>query len=344
MSRYLSKDPVDRIPIYFFHGAVGAKLAGMSYVESKATAENIARKEIETYNLLGIDQVSVNYGLYGLAESFKGTFKINRYGNLSIDTYLLETINQFEDLDSNLLELSEDHYQQKLYHALELIMKDIGSEVDIYFELPAPLTAAASLIEPEKLLRATRKEPDSVDRLLNFVTDCLIKVIHNFKEIGKIGFSFMDPVSSGDLISLKQYKQLSLPYTKRVVEIANQLHPFNTIHICGDTTNILNAIADTDIGGISIDQKVKLSKAVELVGDRVVLIGNVNPVSTILQGGPEEIFSDIKSGIEDMGNNHKGYIIAPGCSVPYHTSKENIHNFMQSAKKLGRIHRKTNLE
>lgn len=335
MAHFLNNKPVDRLPIYFFNGAVGAKLAGMSYIESNETANNIARKEIETYNLLGVDQVSVNYGLYGLAKSFKSTFKTNYYGNSSINSYLLETINQFEDLDSDFLLFSKDQYQQKLYKALEIIIKEVGREVDVYFELPAPLTAAASLIEPVKLLRASRKEPDSVDRLLNFITDCLLQLIHNFKKIGRIGFSFMDPVSSGDLISSKQYRQLSLPYTKKVVETVNQLYPFNIIHICGDTTKILDAIAETGICGISVDQKVKLSKAVEIVGDRVVLIGNVDPISTILQGSSKEIYSDIKSGIEDIEGNNKGYIIAPGCSVPYDTCTENIHSFMKSAKELG---------
>lgn len=337
MARFLNNEVIDRRPIYFFHGSVGAKLAGMSYIESETSAKNIARKEIETYHLLGIDQVSVNYGLYGLAQSFHSNFSVNHFGNLTIDSYLLDKVDQIEGLDPHLITFAIDDYQQKLYAALELVMNEIGQEVDVYFELPGPLTAAASLIEPETLLRATRKQPGSVHRLLDFVTDCLTRIIEHFQTIEGVGFSLMDPVSSGDLISNKQYREFSLPYTKHLVAKIHQFHPFTTIHICGDTTKLLDAIADTGIDAISLDQKVDLSKAVERVGDRVILIGNIDPVATILQGSPETIYSDIKSGVEQMSGDNKGYIIAPGCSIPYHTSLDNIYSFMDSAKALGKF-------
>ena len=55
------------------------------------------------------------------------------------------------------------------------------------------------------------------------------------------------------------------------------------------------------------------------VSDRVVLVGGVDPVRTLLQGTPEDVRASARRFAEI------GYpVIAPECGVPPMTSNENL--------------------
>ena len=56
------------------------------------------------------------------------------------------------------------------------------------------------------------------------------------------------------------------------------------LHICGDTTPILSGMADTGAMIVEIDSKVSMAHAKKTIGDRVCLIGNLEPSAVLLQG------------------------------------------------------------
>lgn len=328
--------PIDRMPIYLFHGTIGAKMANMSYKESEATAANIAAKEIISYRKYHFDNVSVNFGLFGLGRALGNEFKTAEDASPSISKYVLADIAEVSQLNPDLVNLEQDISQQKHYQAIQMIQAEIGAEVIVDYEITGPLTAAASLIEPGKLLRATRKNPAAVHQLLRFSTDCLLRIIDNFASLENVGFSITDPVSSGDLLSPKQYQEFCLPYLREIVDHIHALDKSVVLHICGDTTKNLPFIAATGIDWLSLDQKVNLATAKNVIGDQVGLIGNVDPVNIILQGTPAAIDADVKRCFEAAFDTPKGFCIGPGCSVPYFTSEQNIAAFMQASRRYAK--------
>lgn len=146
-------------------------------------------------------------------------------------------------------------------------------------------------------------------------------------------------MSSGALISGKQYREFSQPYTQRIVEHIKQYQRGEVvIHICGDTTKFLTDIASTGVDYISIDQQVDLTTALEIVEELPVgIIGNIDPVKYLLQGDINSIQQQVAQSYEAAKHSSTKYIIGPGCSVPLATPIQNVTAYVEAIMHYGRM-------
>jgi uroporphyrinogen decarboxylase len=99
------------------------------------------------------------------------------------------------------------------------------------------------------------------------------------------------------------------------------------IHICGDTTRILKDIAEIGPNCFSIDQKVDLKKAKEILGGKVCVAGNVSPSGAFLSGTPEEVINEANSCIQTWGKGG-GFLLTLGCDFPKHVPIDNVKALM----------------
>lgn len=324
---------VDRWPISLLHGTVSSKYIKMSYLEANSTAKNIADKEIEFYRKTGLDGVSVKYGLHGLGNALGSELNQLDYSYPSVTNFVIDSLDQISELNSDLTKLSNDKNLIKNCEASEIIHKSIGDEVGCSIGLTAPYTSSASIIEPSELLTETRKNPEKVHKLLRFSTDCFLNLLDELNEnFSYLNYSISDPLASGQIIGPKMYKEFALPYTK---ELVDKIHGFGkkvTLHICGDTTNILNLMVDTGIDTLSLDNAVSLLKAKNTVGEKVTLLGNIDPMEYFLSGNEATIKKEIEKCFMETYDNPKGYICGSGCDIPYDAPLENIDYFVKWSK------------
>ncbi len=107
----------------------------------------------------------------------------------------------------------------------------------------------------------------------------------------------------------------------------------NILHICGDTTPILDQMASIggQVKGISIEEKVDSYKAVEMVGSKTVLVGNVGSVQPLFTGTAEETregtLKSCKAGFD---------IISSGCGIATGTPNENYNMMVETVKNFSR--------
>jgi uroporphyrinogen-III decarboxylase len=66
---------------------------------------------------------------------------------------------------------------------------------------------------------------------------------------------------------------------------------------------------------------VSMKEVREIVGDRVVLSGNIDPVEGVLRGTPEKIREYILKTYEEVGNP---FMVNAGCEIPSGTPNENV--------------------
>jgi uroporphyrinogen-III decarboxylase len=69
------------------------------------------------------------------------------------------------------------------------------------------------------------------------------------------------------------------------------------LHICGDTSDRLDLMADSGAVAISLDNVVDLAFAKKQVGNRVLISGNVSPVTTMLMGTPEDVMREARNNL-----------------------------------------------
>lgn len=95
------------------------------------------------------------------------------------------------------------------------------------------------------------------------------------------------------------------------------------LHICGNTLLMLDEMADTGVDILEIDHKVNLKDAKAITKERVCLMGNLDPIETLMGGSPEEVAEKSRQAIDDAGTDGS-FILGSGCEVAVQTSKDNL--------------------
>lgn len=179
-------------------------------------------------------------------------------------------------------------------------------EVDVGAAMSGPFSVAASVVGTENLLKWMIKYPKKVHTLMDIVAESNNRYI---EEVAKLGVSigFADPVSSTSLISPKQFREFSLPaLRKNINKIKEKTGGAPGIHICGKSKELWEDVVNAGISNFSIDNAEDLEEAKNIMGDRVVITGNVPPVDIVYRGNKEAIFKSVKECIKKVMTLRKG--------------------------------------
>lgn len=134
-----------------------------------------------------------------------------------------------------------------------------------------------------------------------------------------IEFRTSTPTSSNQVISPKHFQEFSLPYLKELHEkVLDMGVKYLYTHICGEQNLNLPYYAEIPFGdpGIaSFGHEVDLPKAIEYLGDKCIIVGNVEP-SILLTGTPDEVYQISKACIEKAKSAPRGFILGSGCELP----------------------------
>ena len=103
-------------------------------------------------------------------------------------------------------------------------------------------------------------------------------------------------------------------------------------HICGDTSHILREMCATGACALSLDSPVDLPTAASHVDPEVILMGNIDPVSVMVQHSPREVARAARELLDSMAR-FGSFILSTGCDLPYETPHENIDAFMNEGRR-----------
>ena len=336
MAAFFANKEVDRIPILPFITAVSGKVIGMTHREKRSSAKNMFLCQSSCYERFGHDSISVEYGLHGIGTAM-GSKVNNPEDNVPaiVEHYLTNLDDLNSKLDLSRIERKNDSWAQINYEMAQMIIEKHGDEVGVSLSAPGPITAASSLYPIDKLLRATRKNPEKVHELLRFSTDAIKLLAMEFIK-GGVGISLCDPVASGTILNKEAYREFVLPYTKEIIDFIHGLGKSVTYHVCGDTSALTELMVDTGCNVLSIDNVVSLLDTKKRVGDKIVLMGNVDPISSMMLGSTKDVEDNVRKCLREGYDNKKGYMLSTGCGIPINSPVENIDAFMAAGRKYGK--------
>jgi uroporphyrinogen decarboxylase len=195
-----------------------------------------------------------------------------------------------------------------------------------------PFTISAHLVGAVELFTAIRERPDFVRELLEIVTKKVIEWLDFCWEEEKIShrdFAWTDDLSA--YLSARTWREVVLPYNKKLRDHFG----WASFHMCGQTTHLLEIFADE----LKIDElqgfgwQVDLDRIAGAMGGRVVLLGNVNPV-TIAGGTPQQVKKATRMVIEKLAP-YRGLIVQDGNNIPPESPLENINAMLEAAVEYG---------
>lgn len=329
-------EAVDRMPISMFYFAPGPRLMGWTRRQAEAGARTRADVQKKIYERFGIDSLNAKYGLHGMGIALGAVMSDPEDDSPAILEHPVKDIADLSILDLDAVTIRRDPNAGKCYEIAQILMDEVGDEIDCCFGATAPFTSASALLGPDKLLRALVRNPDRVHELMEFTTRATLQLTGPFLELG-LSISLSDPVASGSILRKKHFDEFVAPYTQRVTEGCKAIRPLGiTGHICGDTTALLESMAECGYDVVSLDNAVDLTTAKERIGDKVHLLGNVDPVNIIRGGTPDDIRKEVRKCFMKAWNSPGGYTIGTGCDTPLATPLENSLAFMDEARKCSR--------
>jgi uroporphyrinogen decarboxylase len=198
-----------------------------------------------------------------------------------------------------------------------------------------PFGVAGDLMGITELFLAVKERPEFVRELLRIVTAKLIAYLDFCAEEENLP-SPRDLAWTDDLavsLSAETYRDLVLPFEK---ELRFHFDGRLSLHMCGATDHLLEIFAEDlaihEFQGFGY--QVNLHHVGQVMGGRIVLLGNVNPM-LIHTGTPVEVREATRKVIEVLGP-YRGLIIQDGNNIPPGSPLENINAMMEAAELYGR--------
>lgn len=335
LNAFMTGKPMDRILAMPVACSMSGLALGMTHKEKRSSALNEARAQIACYERFGNDLTVIEYGLHGVGAALGSEMSDPEDSVPAIMKYALDDLNEVDKLDMSKLELKNDKSFQLHMDAAKIVIDKIGHEVPNGILISGPFTAAASIYKTENLLRATRKNPEKLHELIKFCTEGLKMICREFIKTGSL-ILLCDPIASGTILRQKQYREFVLPYTIDLMKDIHEAKGMVCYHICGDTTAIVGDMVKSGCDMLSIDNRVDLEYTKNLVGDKVPILGNVDPVEVLILGDTDDVDSAVRECIQKTYDSPCGYILASGCDLSGGVPLENIDQFMASARKYGK--------
>ncbi len=340
----MRRQPVDQVPVAPYMGNHGARVAGVPLGKYCRSGRVMAEAQFQAWREYGQDAVVAQSDNYYIAEGFGVEVEHYEDATPTLRTPAVRELGDIERL--RVPDPRKDGRMPVYLEAIRRLAEMTRGEVAVRAPGTGPFSLAAHLMGPEdfllELAMADRdpggKGERSLVRLLELTTDALIAFATACIEAGAHLVQAGDSLASLDMISPTAYRKWALPAERRFFTTINPLaerHGVATLlHICGNMTSVLESMADTGAHILELDHKVSLRAAKERVGDRVCLMGNLDPVELLWRGTPEAVGCEAQRAIADAGLGG-GFILGSGCEVPVAAPKENIRVMIEIARRGG---------
>jgi len=270
--------------------------------------------DIDTVTLAGAVGVPVDFPVNEPARSHKGFLSS------------LDDINKLTGID-----ISQYKYIQIWLEAVRRLKDHFKNEVYIRGNCDqSPFSLASMMRTPQDWYIDILTNQEKALQLLDYCTDVTCQFIKLMSETGADMLSNGDSPAGPDMISPELYVKFAFPYEKKVVKKAHEYGLPYTLHICGNTDNILDEMINTGADAFELDYKTNIQKIHEKFLGKATLIGNIDPVNVLARGSIEEVKQKTEELLALFKDTPR-FILNAGCVIPPTTPSENIQEMVRIA-------------
>jgi [methyl-Co(III) methanol-specific corrinoid protein]:coenzyme M methyltransferase len=223
-------------------------------------------------------------------------------------------------IPENLLEKPS---MRVVLEAISNLRRHVGGQAAIIGKVMGPWTIAYHMVGTQNLLlQVGLEEKDKIIKMLRQLMPVTIAFAKAQFKAGADIVVIADH-ATGSLVGAYHYREYLLPIHR---EITAEIEGPLILHVCGNCMDRLELFADAGFDAYHFEWQVDAKVAVEKVGHRICLIGNVNNPQVLFQGTPEDVRKQVRYAIEAGVN-----IIAPECAIPLATPITNLKALVAAA-------------
>ncbi len=323
-----AQEKTPRIPVALVAGGEWyVHQAGKTFAEIKNDPKRIAEVFVGAVRKVGQDLLWTGAGLLNYPAHFLGCpIEDTTSDSPKLTGTVIPSLDALDTLDFRpALENETCRAMIESHHA---IADEIGKEAAIFCTFWGPMTTAARILGTESMMMASFENPEKLSALIEFSTEYIWALGEPMLEHPDVlGLNISDPVASADMISPQLFRQFVAPHLKELVARMKAKGKYASIHICGNSTPLLDDVLDIAPTCFSLETKVDLAVAREKLGGKICVLGNVSPTGSFLSGTPDAVVQEGKDCIERWGDA-PGYILTVGCDFPKRVPLENVMALM----------------
>lgn len=336
--RTIAGESVDCIAVAPYMYDVAAVAAGVSLLEYYTNAEVMVRAQLTLHQMVDQDVIAIGADNFYIAEGFGCRTTRDEHELPALIQPAVDSLNEVFAIQP--LDPTVDGRMPLMLEAIRRVRAEVGDSVAIRSPGTGPFALASYFVGSQPwlyeigMVEAGFDEANeaALHHALEVASESLIRFGKACWDAGADIIHCGDSLASCDMISPRTYDRFAFPYEQRVFQAWKE-HGItgSLLHICGDSTKVLERYADTGADIVEIDNMVDLHVARQRIGDRVTLMGNVHTVNDLLQGSPETVRAAAQRCVE-KGVGGRGFILGSGCIVPRDTPLENLREMVRVAR------------
>ena len=244
---------------------------------------------------------------------------------------LAEPIPEFTDEEIEE-KLRNNYYVKAMVRQIKAVKELIGDEKVIMSGHTGPFTGAAVLAGTNDFMKLVARKKPIVNDLLNLAARTLAIYAGILREAGTDIVNICDPVSSGDMISMKTYEAMAVPAMETYLSNLKEKDMPKLMHICGNAGSRVEHVRDFGVKCFSVDTMVDMEDMLKRCDHKMCMVGNLDNAAIMVSGTPEDVYRESVKLLELGKANGGGLIVCTGCELPYITKLENILAMVKAAE------------
>ena len=286
---------------------------GISFPQAHLDPNAMAELALAGHETIGFDTVMPEYSVHQEAAALGCDVD---WGNRD----MMPDSRNFPHEDFSDIEIPDNILEKPsmrvVLDALSILRRHAGGKVAVVGKVMGPWTIAYHMVGTQNfLLHVGLGETDKIKKMLHQLMSISILFAKAQFRAGA-DIVIMADHATGNLVGAYHYKELLLPIHR---EINNSVEGPLILHVCGNCQDRLELFADAGWHGYHFEWQTDSKTAVEKVGKRMCLTGNISNVHALFQGTPEDVRRQARYAIEAGVD-----IISPECAIPLTTPIENL--------------------
>jgi MtaA/CmuA family methyltransferase len=301
-----------------------AHFIGKTYGQFASDYRVLVEANLRCMDAFGLDMLGLISDPYRETSAFGADIKFIPDGVPRCLNTIVRTIDDVKNLKTPDVYKSERTLDR--IKAGRELTKKTGGTIPLIGWIEGPLAEACDLAGMENIMMQLMIDPDFVNRLMD---KCMVTAKDFAKAQIEAGCEI---IGMGDAVcSQIDADSYDLYVKERHKELIQYIHALGgkiKLHICGDTNHLLPSYKELNLDILDLDWQVDIGHARSVLGEKIILGGNINPV-LIQDKTRDEVFRLCK-GLVDKHKN-ECYLLSAGCEITVLTPPENLKAMREAA-------------
>ncbi|MBD3157169.1 MAG: hypothetical protein GF309_00140 [Candidatus Lokiarchaeota archaeon] len=327
----LKHEEPDKVPIFILTTVHGAHAVGKSYGDYFSNAELLAKGQLKLQEQLGHDCLYPFFYAAKEVEAFGGEACVKTHGPPEAGEPVFESA---EDLRATELPEPTSDVFDPIIEAQRILYDAKGDSVPIINAIVAPFSLPVMLLGFENWIECIVSRPDFAKEIVERLLEYSVQLSNYLFENHATALAYFNPVATGQITSLVEYRHLSLEVDKKYYRKVEG--PCIYALAGSKSRSILpTLVEEIGIPGVTVSSNDDLKEIKREYGKKTTLVGNLDNLA-MASWSAEEAKAQVKRCIDSAAEGG-GYVICDHHGdIPENVPNELLEELVKARNRWGR--------